>query len=86
LFPGLVPRSGRFLLMLPQPLEWYLIANNIASHRPTLKRLVLHERDKLKCIIMGGRIPWHTSRDLSFYESKLEYLGAARRGFERKFI
>ncbi|OBT45574.1 hypothetical protein VE00_03492 [Pseudogymnoascus sp. WSF 3629] len=35
-------------LLLAQPLKWHLIANNIVNHQSTLKRLVLHDRDRPK--------------------------------------
>lgn len=62
-------------LLLTQPLEWYLIANSIAKHQPTLKRLVLHERDTPNGAVVDGAIPWHNSGELLFHESKLSCFG-----------
>lgn len=64
-------------LLLTQPLEWYFIANSIVNHQSTLKRLVVHERDTRKSVVVDGGIPWHNSKELLFHKSKLSCFGTS---------
>ena len=64
-------------LLLTQPLEWYLIANSIAHHQSTLKRLVLHERIISNGEVVDGGIPWYNSGELLFHDSRLSCFGTS---------
>ncbi|KFY02907.1 hypothetical protein V490_00369 [Pseudogymnoascus sp. VKM F-3557] len=64
-------------LLLTKPLEWHLIANSIVNHQSTLKRLVLHDRDRPKNDVVDGGIPWQNSGELLFHNPRLSCFGTS---------
>ncbi|KFY47342.1 hypothetical protein V494_00025 [Pseudogymnoascus sp. VKM F-4513 (FW-928)] len=64
-------------LLLTQPLEWHSIANSIANHQSTLKRLVLHDRDTPNNDVVDGGIPWQNSEELLSHSPRLSCFGTS---------
>ena len=64
-------------LLLTQPLKWHFIANSIANHQSTLKRLVLHDRDRPNNDVVDGGIPWQNSGELLSHNPWLSCFGTS---------
>ncbi|KFY03358.1 hypothetical protein V490_00205, partial [Pseudogymnoascus sp. VKM F-3557] len=64
-------------LLLTKPLEWHLIANSIVNHQSTLKRLVLHDRDRPENEVVDGGIPWQNSGELLSHNPRLSCFGTS---------
>lgn len=64
-------------LLLTKPLEWHLIANSIVNHQSTLKRLVLHDRDRPENEVVDGGIPWQNSEELLSHSPRLSCFGTS---------
>ena len=64
-------------LLLTKPLEWHLIANSIVNHQSTLKRLVLHDRDRPKNDVVDGDIPWQNSGEFLSHNIRLSCFGTS---------